>query len=474
MSSYKGDTIRQRWKYIISDFIASNVTWFIMNLARYHALGRHHFSSRYDYLTDKYLVIGQILIPIFWIIIFYYSGYYNKTAMKSRLIELKSTLFSVFYGTIIIFFSMMINDLPFNYLSYYKLIAILFVGQFTLTYIPRAVITAIQTRKIHSRKKGYNTLIIGNGICAVETIDELDKMRQGMGYFIKGVIEMDDCNNSVDKSLIIGKSKDIDRIIKEQRIEKIIIAPDNQSNENIAKYLDLLYQYNISIYLKANRDYILTHSTRISTIYASTLVEVNKDNMPESQKNVKQTIDYVISAITLIIISPLLLWLAFKVKKSSEGPIFYRQERLGKYGKPFTIYKFRTMYTDSENNGPALSSDKDKRITPFGKTMRKYRLDELPQFWNVLKGDMSLVGPRPERKFYAEQIVKQAPYYRQIYTVKPGITSWGMVKYGYANSIEQMIERLEYDIIYLDNRSLIVDTKILIYTAKTILTGKGI
>ena len=196
--------------------------------------------------------------------------------------------------------------------------------------------------------------------------------------------------------------------------------------------------------------------------------------MPEGQKNIKNTFDRLAAALFLVLFSPLYLYLAWRVKRDSPGGIFYRQERLGLHGKPFTIYKFRTMRQDAEASGPALSSENDPRITPFGHVMRKYRFDELPQFWNVLKGDMSLVGPRPERSFYAEQIMEKAPFYCQVYTVKPGITSWGMVKYGYAKTVDQMTERLKYDIIYLDNRSLFIDIKILIYTVRTIVTGKGI
>jgi lipopolysaccharide/colanic/teichoic acid biosynthesis glycosyltransferase len=158
---------------------------------------------------------------------------------------------------------------------------------------------------------------------------------------------------------------------------------------------------------------------------------------------------------------------------SSRGPLFYKQERIGKNGKPFTIYKFRSMYVDAEQNGPELSSEKDPRITPFGRFMRKSRLDEIPNFINVLKGDMSLVGPRPERQHFIDQIIEKAPQYIQLLKVRPGITSWGQVKYGYAKNIDEMVRRMKYDLIYLDNMSLYVDFKIMIYTFLTILKRKG-
>ena len=176
----------------------------------------------------------------------------------------------------------------------------------------------------------------------------------------------------------------------------------------------------------------------------------------------------------MLLLSPLFVYIAWRVKKDSPGPVFFRQERIGYLGQPFGMYKFRTMYVNAEENGPSLSSEDDPRVTPFGRIMRKYRLDELPQFWNVLKGDMSLVGPRPERKYFIDEIVKMAPYYYLLHNVRPGITSLGMVKYGYAASVDKMVERMEYDILYYENMSLTLDLTILIYTVKTVLTGKGI
>ena len=217
----------------------------------------------------------------------------------------------------------------------------------------------------------------------------------------------------------------------------------------------------------------MTSSIKLKDIYGFPLVDLTHSSMSESEKNIKRTIDIVMSVFTLILLSPLFLILAIRVKMDSEGPVFYRQERIGLKEKPFQIIKFRTMRTDAEDEGPQLSSDDDPRVTKAGKIMRKYRLDELPQFWNVLKGEMSIVGPRPERKFFINQIIKQAPYYTLLYQTRPGITSWGMVKYGYASKIDEMVERSKYDLIYISNMSILVDLKIILYTVLTIMEGKG-
>ena len=196
--------------------------------------------------------------------------------------------------------------------------------------------------------------------------------------------------------------------------------------------------------------------------------------MSESGKNIKRVLDVFLSVIVLLILSPLFLAVAIAIKLDSHGPVFYSQERVGYHNVPFMIYKFRSMVQDAErNNSPQLTSNNDPRVTRVGRFLRKYRIDELPQFWNVIKGDMSIVGPRPERQYYIDQIIKRVPSYALLHQVRPGITSMGMVKYGYAQNVDEMVERLKYDLLYLENMSLINDFKIMVYTIKTIVTGKG-
>lgn len=463
-----------RWEYVVGDFIMANLAWFLLNIYRYSQIGYKTFHSISHYLTAEREIQLQVLIPLFWMAIYYYSGYYNNPVHRDRLQELRVTIISAVIGTLFVFFLAILNDDPAYYRIFYKLLIVSFLLQFTLIYAFRFTLTQSLMRLIHRRKFGFRTLIIGAGKRACGFEEELNGLSVGIGSLIVGFIDTGREPRVVSDDKVLGNWGDVERVIHDYKIKEIVVAPDSHDEKQLFGLLKSLYKYNIPIKILAGKYSVLSRAVKMTSVYTSPMIEITRDNMPEGQKNVKQTLDFTVALFSLIILSPLFLYLAWKIKKDSPGKVFYRQERIGYLGRPFYILKFRTMREDAEQGGvPRLSSEVDDRITPFGKIMRKYRLDELPQFWNILKGEMSLVGPRPERKFFVDQIIKEAPYYCLIYNVKPGLTSWATVRNGYANTMEKMLDRLKYDIVYLESRSIAVDFKILFYTFKTVFTGEG-
>ena len=413
---------------------------------------------------------GQVVIPLFWLVLYYFSGYYNKPFGKSRLTELFSTFITVLIGTVFVFFALLLDDIPRSIDIYYKLFFGMFGLQFFITYIPRLLITQSGMRKIKNREWAMKVLIIGAGGKAVRIAHDLYRL----GYDICGFVSEDERTPvKADRNQVLGTVEDIPVLMEKENVDEIVLAVESKNNKALLGILYSLYWYKRPIKVLADRFNMLS-KIQLRTIRGIPLVDVTDNNFSPAEQNIKLFLDKVCSVVALLLLSPLFAYIAWRVKKDSPGPVFFRQERIGYLGQPFWMYKFRTMYVNAEENGPSLSSEDDLRVTPFGRIMRKYRLDELPQFWNVLKGDMSLVGPRPERKYFIDEIVKTAPYYYLLHNVRPGITSLGMVKYGYAASVDKMVERMEYDILYYENMSLTLDLTILIYTVKTVITGKGV
>lgn len=462
---------KQAGKYILSDFISASVAWLLFNILRYEVFAIDEGAdSLLDYLQYPGVLGGQVVIPLFWLVLYYFSGYYNKPFGKSRLTELFSTFITVLIGTVFVFFALLLDDIPRSIDIYYKLFFGMFGLQFFITYIPRLLITQSGMRKIKNREWAMKVLIIGAGGKAVRIAHDLYRL----GYDICGFVSEDERTPvKADRNQVLGMVEDIPVLMEKENVDEIVLAVESKNNKALLGILYSLYRYKRPIKVLADRFNMLS-KIQLRTIRGIPLVDVTDNNFSPAEQNIKLFLDKVCSVVALLLLSPLFAYIAWRVKKDSPGPVFFRQERIGYLGQPFWMYKFRTMYVNAEENGPSLSSEDDLRVTPFGRIMRKYRLDELPQFWNVLKGDMSLVGPRPERKYFIDEIVKTAPYYYLLHNVRPGITSLGMVKYGYAASVDKMVERMEYDILYYENMSLTLDLTILIYTVKTVITGKGV
>jgi len=464
-----------RLKYLLSDFLSASFSWFLFYVYRKIYIEAHDYSIFFQWVNDKRFLTGLAAIPFFWLSIYYFTGYYRNIYRKSRLQELGQTLFTTIVGVVILFFVLLLDDSIVTYRDYYSSLSTLFLTHFAFTYLPRLIITSITIRNIRKRKIGFSTIIVGSYTKAVELYNQFENQPLGLGYKFVGFVNINgDGNYPIAKYLThLGNIDNIQQIVKENKIDEAIIAIESSEYEDISRIINLLDQTNVIIKVIPGMYDILRGMANMSTFYGVPLIEIKHDLMPAWQENTKRILDVVLSIIAMLILLPLYIFLIIGVLLSSKGSIMYSHERIGRYGKPFTIYKFRSMYVGAEKNGPSLSSKNDSRITPFGLFMRKLRFDELPQFYNVLIGDMSLVGPRPERQYFIDKIVEKAPYYHQLQKVRPGITSWGQVKFGYAENVDEMIERLKYDIIYLENMSLYVDFKIMIYTIMIVIKGKG-
>lgn len=459
---------RLTFLFVLVDWMFSMAAWGTFYYLRKTRIENVPFTVNEDFY------LGVMLIPLAWLFLYMLQGTYQDVRRLHRTKIFNLTFSGAAMGTIGIFFLLILDDQVETHYQYYELVSLVFGLQFVFTFVPRLFIVSYIVRRIQSRKAGFKTLLVGGSEKAVEIFKEISELPKGIGYDFVGFINLNGVDKMLERELpYLGHLDDIEHVIREYEIEEVIIALESVEHDRLKRIISRLEGGDVRIKILPDMYDILSGTVAMSNIFGALLIEVKAEVMPVWQRTLKRLIDVVISLVALILLIPVFIVLAILVKTSSPGPILFLQERIGKNGTPFKIIKFRTMCVDAEQNGPQLSSSDDPRITKIGRFMRKSRLDEFPQFFNVLIGDMSLVGPRPERQFYIDQIAKLEPQFLELTKVRPGITSWGQVKYGYAENVQQMLDRMKYDLLYLKNRSLSLDFKIMLYTVLIIFKGVG-
>lgn len=457
---------RLRSLYIVSDYLLSLTAICAFSVVRYFYIpvGTEPRSLPEWLFHDVPVIIGIVLYPLIFVIVAAISGYYNHVVAKSRLEDIKNAVGCAFTVTLTIFFIALINDYIPDRLSNYRLLMILWTLLAAFTTSGRLLINHSRRTTLRASGGIYRAVVVGMPESAARITQRLSANRQASVPLFNVVGYVDPRTSTQE---IISK-------VRTSEAEDIIITGHPDGLEATTQLINSLYLSECSLHLSVDLYNLITSRNHCVNVTSEPLINITTANVAPSTMNLKRLSDIAISAFALVALSPLLAAISLAVRGLSGGSVLYLQERVGYHKKKFNIIKFRTMIPDAESMGPALSSESDPRITPVGRFLRKYRLDELPQFWNVLKGDMSLVGPRPEREFYIRQIVTRVPQYSLIHQVRPGITSWGMVKYGYARNVDQMVERLVYDLMYLENVSMALDIKILFHTVRTVFTGRGL
>ena len=444
--------------------MASAMAWSVLFAFRKGVVEPRRFGVVMDMSPDANFWAALCLVPMFWLVLHASMGMYSDIRRRHRGLEIQQVFQGSAVGGMLLFFALLLDDVTSTHVDHYASLAVWLGTHVTLVLWARYQWTARGVHRIQSGAWAFDTILLGDAEANQRFLMDLDKTPGRKGW-------------NIVKQISLVEGEDHGSALAswetERSVDRAVVTTPMPSGSAGMGCMAMLEGKGVELLVVPGALDFMAGTVRSSNLFGVPLVNLSRGSWSPGMRATKRVMDVVLSGLALLVLSPLFAWIAWRVKRGSDGPVFYRQERLGLHGQPFQIIKFRTMVTDAEGETPQLSSDEDPRITQVGRRLRQTRMDELPQFWNVLRGEMSMVGPRPERAFFADQIVEQSPHFLRLQKVRPGLTSWGQVKYGYAENVAQMRQRLRYDIMYLENISLLLDLKILLYTVKTVLRQEG-
>jgi exopolysaccharide biosynthesis polyprenyl glycosylphosphotransferase len=459
--------------YLICDFLLSFAGWIVFWVIRVTYFEVQDPAEANPYTLTE--LLKPISVGLFWVSLYALAGLYGNSYRKSRIREQIGIFRVTLVGSVVLFFATILNDPVREVASFYYMLAIYFTMQTVLIGFIHGLLTTRVKMRMQQGEIGYRTLIVGAGKRAEKVWQELTQQDIKAGFQVLGYVPVgnEEENHLQGRMKRMGNFDKLDQILRQRGIEEVIIGLEKNDMEHFQQILAASHGANVTLNVVPDLYDILIGNVKMISLDSAPLIRIYPHILAPWEVFVKRAIDVLVSLVAMVLLAPVCALVALIIRLDSRGPVLYRQQRMGRSGKPFWVYKFRSMYTDAEDAGPQLAHKGDPRITRIGRFLRKVRMDEVPQFWNVLRGDMSLVGPRPERSYYINKIAERAPEYLHLLKVKPGLTSLGQVKYGYAENVDQMIERMRYDLLYIENMSLEMDLKILAYTVVVVLAGRG-
>ncbi len=463
---------------IIGDFIALALVFFVYYIVRFHT-GWFLFSIEPNAAIN---IFALVALSCYWLLLFWFSGLYRNWYIRSPLDEVFTLVRISFIGCCILAVAILWDDAGSGPSSSRFVIVVYWVLFVFIMCSARLFIRSIQR---HFREKGVISLpvvLIGTANKLMELVESVQRA-PALGYRPLGVVVQDaEIQNETRQHFtfggnllpVLGSFDELPEILRRVRPQEALVAIDRPDHEELLRMAAECSVHNVQMKILPDLYEIFSGQARTMQIYGTPLIEVSPELLKPWEEVAKRILDIVVSILVLVIGFPFWLAVALVVKFDSSGPVLFRQERCGKNGRAFMMYKFRSMTTDAEKNGPQWAKVNDPRVTRSGRILRKSHIDEVPQFWNVLLGEMSLVGPRPERPYYVEKFSREISYYARRLKVRPGITGWYQIKYrAYEETLDEVRNRLRYDFFYIENMSFKLDIEILIRTIIRVFKGHG-